>query len=302
MTCFRPLDAWRRLDRLTEKGKSVLVFNRPAGPAEAVRLACGQCVGCRIDKSREWALRCIHEASLYDDNCFVTLTYSDEQLPENGSLVKGHHQRFMKDLRKRIYPRKVRFLMCGEYGSADMRPHYHFLLFGYDFVDKVQWRKNANGDWLYRSPELEWLWTRGYSLVGDVTWQSAAYVARYALKKVNGEKAVERYCRDVDPETGECRVLEPEYICMSRRPGIGYEWYQKFKDDCRKDFLTAELGKVFRVPAYYDKLLGCEEAYRLIEVRRKRKERAKCDSVSRKRLVGMEHHKECQLKRLERSI
>lgn len=301
MSCFRPLDAWRLLTARSEKGRGVYVFSRPAGPAEAVRLPCGRCIGCRIEKSREWALRCIHEASLHELNCFVTLTYDDEQLPPLGSLVKADHQKFLKRLRKRFPAQNIRYFLCGEYGEALQRPHYHALLFGFDFLDKVQWCQ-SNGNQIWRSATLESLWKHGYSWIGSVTWSSAAYVARYCVKKVTGDRAYERYVKDVDVETGEISMLEPEYIVMSRRPGIGREWYRKFKSDCRKGFLTAEEGAVFAVPGYYARIMELEDAELHTRLQRERKEVAKGKIVERKRLVSKERHAKCIVERLKRSI
>lgn len=306
---------------MTENGKAVVVFKPPNGPGTPIKIPCGQCIGCRLDRSRDWALRCMHEASLHDHNSFLTLTYNEENLPPGGTLVKAHHQQFMRDLRKFLAKQTkelseklnvqlttpvVRYFLCGEYGEDLQRPHYHALLFGYDFLDKIPWCKSG-GNQVYRSPELESIWTKGHSWIGEVTWQSAAYVARYVLKKVNGEKAWERYCRDIDPETGECTYLEPEYIAMSRGGnrkgscGIAADWYRKYKADCRKDFLTVE-GVRHRIPRYYDKLTDIEDPHHLAEKKRLRKERANANEVTSKRLAGMEKHKKQVTKRLKRSI
>jgi hypothetical protein len=199
-------------------------------------------------------------------------------------------------------PKRIRFFCVGEYGDREMRPHLHVLLFNHDFADKYFWKKSESGEDMFRSDELERVWTYGLSTVQALTWESAAYVARYAIKKTNGEKAAERYLREVDVETGECTYLEPEYVCMSRRPGIGREWYDRFKSDCRKGFLTAELGQKFAVPAYYDRILEEQDAAAFEEMKRRRKEAASERSVTRKRLAGMEHYKDCQVKRLKRSV
>ena len=253
MTCFHPLKAWRSLTEETPAGRSKIVFRPPAGPAEPIELACGQCMGCRIARSREWAVRCVHEASLHEDNCFVTLTYSPEHLPQNGSLVKKHHQDWLKRLRSRYFAKKIRYFLCGEYGSSLSRPHYHALLFGFRPVDLIP--HSRSGEFLvYISPDLSLTWPHGYVWVGDVTWESAAYVARYCLKKVNGAKAWEHYVQDVDTETGEVRALEPEYVAMSRRPGLGAGWFADFGGDVHKGYVTIS-GRRYGVPRYYDHIL-----------------------------------------------
>ena len=150
----------------------------------------------------------MHEASLHDENSFLTLTYSDENLPPGGSLHLPDFQNFMKRLRKSIAPKRVRFYHCGEYGDILSRPHYHALLFGYDFDDRKFFAKR-NENSVYTSTELSSLWPHGFSVVGSVTFESAAYVARYVMKKVTGERSLDHY-----------GGLKPEYTTMSRRPEL----------------------------------------------------------------------------------
>ena len=141
MVCYYPLQAWRSLDYL--KGlKSTIVFSSDTpsdGVYSSLTLPCGQCIGCRLNYSRNWAIRCVHESSLHEHNCFITLTYNDENLPLNGSLDLKHFQDFMKRLRKKVSV-PIRYFHCGEYGSRLQRPHYHLLLFGLDFPDKKFWK------------------------------------------------------------------------------------------------------------------------------------------------------------------
>ena len=137
MPCYSPLTAYK--GKSTDSGKMCLSFKRSEGlfgSFSAINLPCGQCIGCRLERSRQWAVRCMHEASLHDENSFLTLTYSDENLPPGGSLHLPDFQNFMKRLRKSIAPKRVRFYHCGEYGDILSRPHYHALLFGYDFDDR----------------------------------------------------------------------------------------------------------------------------------------------------------------------
>ena len=219
MACFHPIDAWRN-------AKRGITFDHSKAVGFGLKLPCGQCVGCRLERSRQWAMRCVHEASLYDDNCFITLTYDAEHLPADGSLNKKHFQDFMKRLRSRFVERRIRFYHCGEYGVQYRRPHYHALLFNFDFVDKRLF-KEVNGHRLYTSDDLALCWKLGFSSVGAVTFESAAYVARYIMKKVTGDPAEDHY-RGVNSETGELTRLLPEYTTMSRRPGIAREWYERF--------------------------------------------------------------------------
>lgn len=182
--CVCPLSAWQ-----TESG--AIVFAERGNIRRSLTLPCGQCIECRLERSRQWGVRIMHEASLHDANSFVTLTYNDENLPHDGGLVYRHFQLFMHRLRKRV-PSKIRFFMCGEYGENFGRPHFHACIFGLDFVDKTLWQVR-NGVKLYRSKKLESLWEFGYSSIGTVTFESAAYVARYIMKKVTGDAAETHY-------------------------------------------------------------------------------------------------------------
>lgn len=197
----------------------------------------------------------MHEASLHDQNAFITLTYSDKYLPHRGQLVYADYQKFMKRLRKRART-KVRFFMCGEYGEDTQRPHYHGLLFGWDFPDKEPWRKLDSGCKVYTSKMLEELWPFGHSSIGQVTFESAAYVARYCVKKVTGKGAADHYARCDD--LGEYQ-LEPEFAHMSLKPGIGKPWLDKFGTDVYPHDYVVVNGKEVKPPKYYDKVLAAED-------------------------------------------
>ncbi len=223
------------------------MFNKNAGYRDLpVKLPCGQCVGCRLERSRQWAIRCSHEASLYEDNAFITLTYSDAHLPSDGSLNLVHFQKFIKRLRKQYGP-KIRYYHCGEYGEKFKRPHYHACLFNFDFEDKKLFQIKNNNRY-YTSEILQTLWPMGFSIIGDVTFQSAAYVARYIMKKINGAAAENHYA---NPETGE--ILKPEYTTMSRRPGIGSAWLKKYQSDVYPGDFVVMGGKKMKPPKYYDR-------------------------------------------------
>lgn len=233
-----------------------------------LNVPCGQCVGCRLERSRQWAVRCVHEASLWDDNCFLTLTYSDEFLPPDRSLNHRDFQLFMKRLRK-FFGANVRFYMCGEYGEQFGRPHFHVLLFNCDFLDK-KFHTKRNGNAVYTSRTVERLWPYGFHEIGDVTFQSAGYVARYVMKKITGAMADDHYMI-VDPSTGEIGSRKPEYNCMSRRPGIGKGWFDKFKDDIYPSDYTVMNGSRMKLPRYYDyhfELLSPDEMARIKRNRR----------------------------------
>lgn len=216
-------------------------------------VACGSCLGCRLDHSRMWATRIIHEAQCWPVNSFITLTYDPEHLPSDGSLNKSHFQKFMKRLRERFRDRPIRYYHCGEYGDELQRPHYHACLFNLTFPDqKLLHQKQGNA--LFTSELLQEVWGKGFCTVGELTFQSAAYVSRYCLKKVNGSRAHDHYLRC--DENGVAYWLQPEYVTMSRRPGIGKAWFDQFKGDLKNDTVPVPgRGVLNKMPRYYDQLL-----------------------------------------------
>jgi hypothetical protein len=300
MTCFNSLTGYLLLNEFTEEGKRKIIFKPNAlnnRPYELIDLACGQCIGCRIDNSKQWALRCVHEASLYDDNCFITLTYDDDNINQWGSLVKKDFQNFMKRLRKRYigtYRKnsngivekisRIRYFHCGEYGEKLTRPHHHAILFNFCFRD-LEFQKHDKGHNYYVSEELSQVWNKGIHVIGDVSMYSAAYIAKYCTKKVTGKKAQEHY-KSINPYTGEVHSLEPEYITMSRRPGIGMEWFKKYSSDCYpKDFITED-GKKFKIPKFYDKLYEVENpmGFNRIKMNRRKEANKRLDERTLKRI------------------
>jgi hypothetical protein len=304
MPCYHPLQA---SFSIRPDGKKDLKFNSLgavlAGEAfvrgdslgilsdSILSLPCGQCMGCRLEKSRQWALRCMNEASLHEDNCFLTLTYSPEKLPSNGSLVKSDFQNFMKRLRQEFSDVKIRYYMCGEYGDKFARPHYHCCLFGLDFPDKLFW-KTFNEQRLFTSGILEKLWSHGFCVIGNLTFDSAAYVARYCTKKVTGKLADEHY-----------KGRLPEYASMSLKPGIGAGWYDKWKGDCfPSDYLVVN-GVKCKPPRYYDKLLEKEDPILFQTIKQSRIDSAKDeDDNSYRRLLDREQCQEARFKKLLRLI
>lgn len=259
MRCFYPLQAWQSSGgevHFYPKGTEGKSSSRRADYARELVLPCGQCIGCRVERSRSWATRCMHEASMHDENSFLTLTYDDDHVPMQGQLVYSHFQKFMKRLRKRVG--EVRFYMCGEYGEQFDRPHFHCILFGHGFYgDRVPFRQSPTGT-LYRSPLLESLWTAGLSSVGEVTFESAAYVARYCIKKVNGKLADDHYTC-VDGPTGEIYQKEPEFARMSLKPGIGAGWIDKYPDDVVNAGGVMVNDMKVGVPRYYLDMLSKRE-------------------------------------------
>lgn len=237
MVCYRPLEGYR-----TPGGQ--LAFAKRHGYSDLpVTVACGQCIGCRLERSRQWAIRIMHEASLYESNVFLTLTYRDEDLPSNGSLVLEHTQKFMKRLRKKYTGRKIRFYSCGEYGETTGRPHYHSILFNHDFEDKKYLKSTENDHRIYTSEILDKIWSHGDCYIGSVTFESAAYCGRYVMKKLTGAR---------EAEYGD---LVPEFQTFSRNPGVGAPWLHKYKTDVFPNDFCVVNGQKVRVPSYYDEKL-----------------------------------------------
>lgn len=229
MQCVYPLAAWQTHDgdiHFYPKGTEGKSNTRPRDYRRELVLPCGQCIACKVNRGRDWSLRIMHETASHEANSFLTLTYSEENLPMQGQLVYGHFQDFMKRLRYHVR-KPIRYYMCGEYGEKYDRPHFHAILFGYDFRDdRVLVSRTSNGS-IYTSALLERVWSYGFCSVGDVTLESAAYVAGYVVKKVTGKNAEEHYTR-VDGMTGEIYQKVPEFSNSSRDPAIGIGWLDKY--------------------------------------------------------------------------
>lgn len=268
MPCLRPVKAYKSLSR-GENGKYAVTFNPTKSLIEgsSIKLPCGSCQGCYIDRSRDWAMRCYHESQMHSSNSFITLTYADEHLPPDYGVHVRTWQLFMKKLRKSIQPINVRFFACGEYGEKSLRPHYHALIFGYQFPDLVVFAL-TRGNKIYTSKSLDQLWPYGLATIGNVTYQTAAYVARYVMKKINGDDAKSHYLRR-HPITQEIHEVRKEFCVQSRRPGIGATWFDKYKSDAfPSDFLIVN-GRKHSVPRYYTLKLEEEEAARVKKLRKR---------------------------------
>lgn len=304
MVCYSPLTAYQRVDRCNSNGKKAIVFGQPPnrGQWKTVFLPCGQCIGCRLARSRDWAMRCVHESKLHDQNCYLTLTYDDDHVPYSKitgeqTLVKKHLQDFMKRLRYYLGDIKIRFFACGEYGEITHRPHYHVILFGYDFSDKVFYKYSKDGLPYYASPMLNKIWSHGLCVVADVTFSSCAYVSRYITKKITGEASKDAY-----------EGITPEFVNMSRRPGIGKDWFLKYSSDVYPydEVIINDNGKYRKLspPRYYDNLYAEIAPDDLEIIKNKRIEKAErkaWEICENGRLEAKEKYQKLKFKDFQRS-
>lgn len=359
MACYHPLKAFKigvnpssgkdmlkvvpfKTDHVEKRAdgkiiESDLAYSSPYSTVyrDSVDIPCGKCIGCRLDKSREWANRCSVELSYYKYNYFVTFTYNDDHLPinyyldedtgeikESQTLYKRDFQLFMKRLRKaynEMFPdEQIRFYMSGEYGSRSFRPHYHSIMFNLFIPDLKPYKQNAQGDWLYTSEWLNSLWTTpkddvykrssgilGYVVIGEVDWESIAYVSRYTIDKLNGklDYVYEKF------------NIEKEFSLMSRRPGIGKQFYEDHKSEIStqdKFYIKGRNGaRPFTIPRYYSNLYAVEfpdradqikeQNKKFMEAYKKEKERlGKQDYLDLLRIE--EHNKLESIKALKREL
>lgn len=275
MPCSFPITAFQLAD-----GSIQFYEKHRHASVRSLFLPCGRCAQCRLERSRQWAVRCVHESKCYSDNCFITLTYDDCHLPVDRGLRYLDFQLFLKRLRKHAAPNPVRFYMCGEYGEErDMagrvvpcacgcgggalgRPHYHALLFNFAFRDQLYFKRVGEFS-LYTSQLLRSLWPMGNHLIGSLTFESAAYCARYCLDKKSGDLA-DRHYEILDASSGEVVDRAPEFSRMSLRPGIGAPWLRNFMSDVYPRGEVVSRGRLAKSPRYYDILFergGGDTAY-----------------------------------------
>lgn len=270
MACYSPLKGYK------DPTSGGLTFKK-LGTAQKMEVACGQCLGCRVDHRIMWAIRICHEAFLHlgdYGNSWLTLTYRDpdqcteqqykngQHIPADYSLKPSDVQKFIRALRKENPDHKIRYFYCGEYGSENQRPHYHVCLFNHAFKDQ-QLYKDDEGFYTYTSPTLERLWPHGFSTCAELNFQTASYTAGYCFKKITGKRARDHYLRC--DEHGEAFWLLPEYIRMStgrEKPcGLGAKFYEKYKSDIFPADKTPVPGHgtVQLVPRYYQNILSTED-------------------------------------------
>lgn len=318
MPCYHPISAFKTAD-----GSVVFSERSYFNIVQNLDLPCGQCIGCRLERSRQWAMRCMHEAQLHEENCFITLTYNPEHLPHDESLNHEHFKLFIKRLRKKLAPQRIRFYMAGEYGTKGGRPHYHAAIFGWTPKDKTKPAKTPAGSLIYQSQELADCWrirnkstgeyeSIGFSSVGELTFESAAYIARYIVTKQTG-KHNKYHNAYTDLKTGEIVKRKPEYNKMSLRPmsgtkgesgGIAADWYKKYRSDVYPHDYVVVRGQKVKPPKYYDKILKKQDFELYEEILYKREKSAKLNYLDNtpERLHVKEQVQQARLDRLKRNL
>ena len=331
MACYKPLVAYQNII----SGAVAFHNEKRYGDTKQILLPCGRCTGCKLQRANDWATRCGHEASLHEHNAYITLTWNEKKL-ETQTLCHDDWQRFAKRLRKALtsirYANTIniseslytilaedghtalglrpipqlKYYMAGEYGTKGRRPHFHACLFGIDFADKKKHSTNLYNDILYTSATLDKIWGNGFTTIGKVTYESAAYIARYILDKKTGDEAAKHY-EYVDQNTGEITQLKPEYNRMSLAEGIGKQWLNKYMSDVYKDNNTGAVitrGKPNKAPKYYDKIYKKKARNKYDEMKERREYEAykqQGDNTD-DRLATKEKVKQAQLNQIQRKL
>lgn len=216
---------------------------------EFVDIPCGRCIGCRLDHSKQFADRGALELSYHNSNYFLTITYSDGFVPTVDStslegypiqyynLVKEDLQLFWKNLRQHLITRykqycmknnltikkenypKIRYIACGEYGEKTLRCHFHAIVYGLVLNDLVYYGKSKSGEDMFTSKFIDDIWKKGEVWISEACWNNIAYITRYTTKKLYGEDS--KYYEELG--------ITPPFITMSRKPGIGRDYYEDNK-------------------------------------------------------------------------
>lgn len=208
-----------------------------------IELPCRNCSECIKLARYEWTNRIVCEAQEYDKMCFLTLTYDNEHLKHSefvdndtgeffshSTLFYRDFQLFLKRVRKHFKDTKIRFVVCGEYGSLTYRPHYHAILFGLDksdFAPYSPWTSSNSNMPIFTSPLLTELWHNGLVTIQDFESATARYVAGYVDKKLTGDNSLSS--KQFYNQTG----IVPPFIKSSK--GLGSKFFEdnldKFHDN-----------------------------------------------------------------------
>lgn len=294
MACYHPNKAlWygditangeKKYTIIPESGPKVIGNKAFKTPLEEMEVPCGKCIGCRLDYSRQWANRCMLEAKSWTDNYMITLTYDDDhahwvrgvdqdtgEITNVTTLEPEDITKFMKDLRRSYSyhngKKNIRFYGCGEYGSKTHRAHMHIILFNCYIEDLEPFFLNKDKQQVYLSERIRGIWGKGIVSVVKLEWQVAAYVARYVMKKRKGKESKEWY---------EKLGIQPEFVRMSRKPGIGRNYYEENRDTiyaADEIHLERKNGNVMTIKPckYYDRLFDLDSPEAMQAIKQERK-------------------------------
>lgn len=306
---------WRDDYRFSEK-----CYIKKFAFTRELNLPCGWCLGCRLDNSRMWALRMMHEARYSTDNYFITLTYSDKNMPFGGDLRYSDLRDFFKRARHlfqgvpspttRRPKRRVvteddpafRYFACGEYGDKTLRPHYHFCAYNFKIDDLRPFKQTKTGMY-FTSQSLTETWRHGHVIVVKLDWACAKYVSGYVTKKMNTHEGV----RLLSPETED---EEAQYYTIQRAfqsKGLGLEWYNANKKEVWDLDGCLFGGKyMVRVPRFYFKQLQRDDPDKAEDVLMRRLEkyavRPIIDTTLDRELIYAQEAKRLQMQTLVRSL
>lgn len=256
MRCISPIKAG-----FNQAGDIVYSSTKASPELASFEFECRKCLPCRLNIAREKATRCVHEAQCHEDNIFLTLTYNEESL-QSPRLIYRDFQLFMKKLRDKIYQKHLKinedlighklsketkkeirnqtyipFMVTGEYGDINKRPHWHAIIFNYAPLDSEHKYTTERGEKVFNSNELQKIWGKGNIEYGTVTMDSASYVARYAAKKLTHGK-------DQDHD------YHPFHRTSCKR-AIGRTWIEKYwKHTFENGFIVLPNGQKSKIPRY----------------------------------------------------
>lgn len=326
MACYHPLRLWIIGTKDNGKMKTVVtshsqeylqVGTQEYFAEDSLSIPCGQCVGCRLEYSRQWASRCMLESKYHDENYFLTLTYDEEHVPhseyvdmETGEIkdILTLHKKDLQDFNKRLrsaLSRRgdsgFRFYACGEYGSLSARPHYHMIAFGLHLDDLIKYKDTKTGT-LYNSPFLDKIWKNGHVVVGSVTFESCAYVSRYIMKKKKGQEA----------DVYDYYNITPEFTVMSRKPGLARLYFEEHSESMYQfDGIVLPGGRFSQPPRYFDKLMEAIDEDLMYDIKLNRRDVAEAIQESKlyisdasldQQLIHAENNKNAQIKKLARPL
>lgn len=282
MPCTNPSTAQSYVCPVTAR-RSVIFKDFKGEPD--LKLPCKKCPSCKLKASQEWALRCWHESRMHEQNSFITFTYRDSDLPKYQALDHRDFQLFMKRLRRKYPQQNISYFMCAEYGAKTHRPHFHALLFGFFPPDPV-YHRTENGNRYYKSQVLDSLWKKGFTDTSHVTYLSAGYVARYAMKKQLPNTALQDRYVYVDDQ-GNQKTRPFEYIKMSTRPFVGSSWAEKYAHEwAEQGYCRNAYKKEMPIPKQYLKVLKEQWPEQHEYLLQKRREKVNEEDNTPQRLVA----------------